>query len=281
VRSWKAWLAVAAIAVAAFVASRFTLHWFGLDRLFHEQIPVHTPGRTPVVLAVVAPFVMVLLASLVTSAIAKKPTAVAYGGSWVIYFSLLSQALLSMSGAFLLILPLTLPVNALTHWLHPDRWYLPVRYGAAHEPLVLGLISIGFALVVVGLVNVVKARQRNGLATTGLYASLRHPQHLGIILWTLGFALWGASPPDLVLWFVVSYVFVCLGIHEEGELAERFGNQYEAYQSGVPFMPPLLPVRGPMLPRGGTASEVGIMSAMFVAGVLTVMSVFYVAGVPA
>jgi protein-S-isoprenylcysteine O-methyltransferase Ste14 len=215
---WQSRLAVTVIAAVAFVLIRSSLYVSGLDRLFHEQIPVHTPGRSLTLLALVAPFAVILLASLLTSAIARTSTAVAYGVSWLVYASLLSQALLSMSGAFLLILPLMIPLNAMTGWLHPNKWCLPVHYTSAQEPVVLGLISVGLALIVVGIVDLLRARRHNRLATNGLYTSLRHPQHLGIILWTLGFALWGASPIDLVVWFIVSYVFVCLGMHEEGKL---------------------------------------------------------------
>jgi protein-S-isoprenylcysteine O-methyltransferase Ste14 len=281
VKYCRAWLAVLVLAVITFILVRIGLRQFHLDVLFREQIAVHTPGRSMVVLAVVTPFALVLLASLLTSAAARASTAVAYSGSWLIYASLLSQALLAMSGAFLLIFPLVLPVEAMTRWLHPDRWYLPVHYTSAHEPVVVALISLGFALIVIGLIDVLKARRHHHLATEGLYAIARHPQHLGIVLWTLGFALWGASPIDLIFWFIVSYVFVCLGIHEEGTLVERPGSEYQHYQTQVRFMPPLVPIRGPLLPRGGTGKEIGIMGALFLAGIALIMLLFGMVGVSA
>lgn len=282
-KHWQSWLAVTVLAVIAFTLIRLGLHAFNLDILFHEQIPVHTSGRSLVVLAVVAPFGMVLLASLLTSAIARSATAVAYAGSWIVYVSLLSQALLSMSGAFLLIFPLMFPVERITYslGLHPaHKGYLPIQYTAAHEPIVTGLISVGFALIVVGLVRVVRARHRGRLDTDGLYATIRHPQHLGIILWTGGFALWGSSVVDLVIWFIVSYVFVCLGMHEEGKLIESFGSEYEYYQERVRFMPPFIPVKGPVLAHGGTGKEIGMMAAALVVGIAIILLVFYLVAVP-
>ncbi len=271
------------MAVAAFILIRLGLRSFNLDVLFHEQIPVGTPGRSLVMLAVVAPFGIVLLASLLGSTIARRSTVIAYAGSWIVYASLLSQALLSMSGAFLLIFPLVLPVEQITYWLglHPaHKGYLPIQYTSAHEPIVTGLIAIGFAFIAVGLVQVIRARRHNRLATNGLFAATRHPQHLGIIAWTLGFALWGSSVIDLVIWFIISYVFVCLGIHEEGKLIQKFGDEYKHYQQQVRFMPPFVLVRGPLLPRGGTGKEIGTMAGLFVIGIVAILMLFYLVGVP-
>ncbi len=73
-------MAVALIAVAAFILIRLGLHASGLDRLFIGRIPVHTAGRSLTLLAVVVPFAIVLLASLLTSAM-RGPDGVAYGAS--------------------------------------------------------------------------------------------------------------------------------------------------------------------------------------------------------
>jgi protein-S-isoprenylcysteine O-methyltransferase Ste14 len=264
--------------VAAFILIRLGLHASGLDRLFHEQMPVHTVGRSLTLLAVVIPFAVVLLASLLTSAIGKASTAVAYGASWLVYASLLSQALLSMSGAFLLLLPLWLPLNALAGWLHPHKWHLPLHYTSVHEPVVVGLISVGLALIVVAVAELLRDRRHDRLATSGLYASLRHPQHLGIIVWTLGFALWGASPVDLMVWFIVSFVFVCLGIHEEGKLSERYSDAYAQYRRRVRFMPPFIPIRGAL--HIETGRQLGVMAAVLVLGIAAIMGLFYLCGVP-
>ncbi|MCK9357469.1 MAG: hypothetical protein M0R22_10085 [Dehalococcoidia bacterium] len=280
---WRSWLAVAVVAVVAYAAMHFGLRALGLETLFSEQISVHTPGRSLVVLALVAPFGILLLASLLGSAVARSSRIGVYAASCLVYFSLLSQALLAMSGAFLLVLPLFWPVEAVTHalGLHPARrGYLPIQYTVAHEPVVTALVAVGLAFIVVGLVEVLRARRRGSLATDGLYAEMRHPQHLGIILWTLGFALWGASVIDLVIWFIIAYVFVCLGVHEEGKLVERFGSAYEDYRSRVRFMPPFVPVRGSLLPRGGTGRELGGMIFAFAAGIAVILLLFYLVGVP-
>jgi len=278
-KQWRVWVMVGVLAVTVFTLIHLGMHASNLDRLFREQVPVGEPGRPLVVLAVVAPFTIILVASLLASAIPRSSTAATYGGAWLVYSSLLSQALLSMSGAFLLIFPLTLPAEAMTRWLHPDRWHLPVHYTSTHEPVVIGLISVGFALIVIGLVEVLRARRQNHFATEGLYATIRHPQHLGIILWTLGFALWGASPIDLTLWFMVSYVFVCLGMHEERKLIERFDGEYQRYQQRVMFMPPFVPFRGPI--HIDTGRQLGLMVGVLVLGIAAIMGLFYLVAIPA
>ncbi len=282
-KQWQSWLAVTVLAAIAFILVRLGLRAFDLDILFHQQIPLAAPGRSLVLVGLVTPFGIVLVASLLGSAIARSSTLGVYMGSWVIYASLLSQALLAMSGAFLLILPLMLPVERITYWLglHPaHKGYLPIHYAPAHEPVVIGLTAIGFAVIVVGLVQVVRAKGRSSLTTAGLYATMRHPQHLGIILWTLGFALWGASVIDMVIWFIVSYAFVLLAMHEEGKLIERFGGGFEDYRKQVMFMPPFIPVKGSLLPHGGTGRETGMMAGLFVVGLVAVLLLFYAIGVP-
>lgn len=277
-RSWRAWVMVGLLAAAAFILVHLGLRLFGLERLFQAQLPVGDPARNPVMLALMAPFAIVLIVSLLVSATSRSSTAVAYGGTWLVYSSLLAQALLSMTGAFLLIFPLMLGMMPLTQWLHPQRWLLPLHYTSAHEPVVLGLIAVGFALIVIGLTELLRATRLGRPATEGLYASLRHPQHLGIVLWTLGFALWGASPIDLTIWFLVTYVFVCLGIYEEGKLVARFDGEYQRYQQRTRFMPPLVPLRGQI--RIDTGKQLGLMAGVLVLGVIAILGLFYLVGVP-
>lgn len=89
------------------------------------------------------------------------------------------------------------------------------------------------------------------LLTEGMYARVRHPRYLGVILGTVGFslvvnylgvyAMVGAFIP--VLYLVV--------VLEERELVGRFGGAYRAYQGRVPRLIPR-PGRGPG-PSGAAA----------------------------
>jgi protein-S-isoprenylcysteine O-methyltransferase Ste14 len=282
-RRWLSWLAVFIISIIIFTLIHAWLREFDLDILFQQQLPLGAPGRSLVILAIMAPFGIALLISIIGSVIARSATLAAYAGSWIVYASLLSQTLLSMSGAWLLIFPLILPVEAIIRWLnfHPaHKGYLPIRYTIAHEAMVTALIAVGFAIFVVGIIEILRAKRQERLAVEGLYVSMRHPQHLGIILWTLGFALWGASITDLAIWYIVSSIFVLLAIHEEGKLIESYGTAYEDYRRHTLFMPPFLPIRGSLLPHGGTGRECGLIASLFIIGIVVILLVFYILGVP-
>ena len=78
------------------------------------------------------------------------------------------------------------------------------------------------------------------LLTEGPYAVMRHPRYAEIVLGTVGFVLlanW--SGPYLIIAGAI------LGLHgvvllEERELAERFGEEYDAYRGRVPRYIPRL-----------------------------------------
>ena len=119
--------------------------------------------------------------------------------TWIVYAALTGEIILSMSGALWLIFPLLLPLNPLMRWFGLNRaGFLPIRGMPAQDIVVPIIITFGFAITIVGLVQIVKGAKRKCLVTNGLYATMRHPQHLGIALWALGFALWGSNILDFL-----------------------------------------------------------------------------------
>ncbi len=72
------------------------------------------------------------------------------------------------------------------------------------------------------------------LVTRGAFAVTRNPMYLGILVFTLGIALWAGSLPMFavpVLMFVV-----CNQIHipfEEAKMRLQFGDAYDAYAARV------------------------------------------------
>lgn len=84
----------------------------------------------------------------------------------------------------------------------------------------------------------------DGLLTEGIYARVRHPRYLGVILGTVGLSL--------VVNYVGVYVLVgafipvlhAVVVLEERELVERFGEAYRDYQGRVTRLIPRLG-RGP------------------------------------
>jgi protein-S-isoprenylcysteine O-methyltransferase Ste14 len=77
-----------------------------------------------------------------------------------------------------------------------------------------------------------------GLVTTGVYAHLRHPRYVQIIIASLGYGLFANYPAAYlaVILFIVGIYFVVL--LEERELRARFGSAYDEYAHRVPrFIP--------------------------------------------
>ena len=89
--------------------------------------------------------------------------------------------------------------------------------------------------------RVLHAAQSSGtLATTGLYAYVRHPQYNAFMLIMLGFLLQWPTLPTLVMFPILVYVYVRLARREEREAIEAFGDAYHAYMRQTPAFIPRL-----------------------------------------
>ena len=90
------------------------------------------------------------------------------------------------------------------------------------------------------LVGQAELTRSGELAVRGLYARVRHPRYLGMMLGVLGACLLAGSRPlwlVAALWWIAALIIIRL---EECELRNRFGAAYAAYAERVPA---LLPVR--------------------------------------
>ena len=79
-----------------------------------------------------------------------------------------------------------------------------------------------------------KAQRTGTLATTGLYAKVRHPQYAGFVLIMIGFLLQWPTIPTLILFPLLVYMYRKLAKTEEKEMLERFGKAYKSYAESVP-----------------------------------------------
>src|SRR3990170_4883914 len=86
---------------------------------------------------------------------------------------------------------------------------------------------LGVVLVVFGWREVYRARDR--LATQGIYAHLRHPQYLGILLITGGWLVHWPTAMGRVLWPIFVVIYVRLARTEDPFLGSRFGNEFWTY----------------------------------------------------
>jgi protein-S-isoprenylcysteine O-methyltransferase Ste14 len=78
------------------------------------------------------------------------------------------------------------------------------------------------------------------LATSGIYAYVRHPQYVGFILVMFGFLLQWPTLLTLAMFPVLVFMYVRLARTEEHEAISEFGDLYPAYMENVPgFIPGL------------------------------------------
>lgn len=102
----------------------------------------------------------------------------------------------------------------------------------------LALILAGMALLALGWAQVY--RGRHGLQTRGIYALVRHPQYMGLILIVLAFNIQWPTLPTLAMAPVLIVMYVLQARREERELAARLGTDYLRYAARVPrFIPRL------------------------------------------
>jgi len=79
--------------------------------------------------------------------------------------------------------------------------------------------------------------QTNQLVTTGLYACMRHPMHLGLLFFPLAFALLVGSPTFILIIVPLEMLLMVLMIKivEEPQAQKKFGQAYTDYKKKVPF----------------------------------------------
>lgn len=128
------------------------------------------------------------------------------------------------------------PLFALILWA-PPLWRLPL-----HEALRwigLGLILAGGSMgggAVLALGNTMSVfpepRSGGSLVRTGIYARVRHPIYGGVIIATLGLALWRRSLTGLLLTVLILVFFDLKARYEERRLIKNFPT-YAGYRRQV------------------------------------------------
>lgn len=152
--------------------------------------------------------------------------------------------------------PLT--IYLLSGWLqsrYPDvDWFshnaghlLETMFGVRADPhsgpfhlLSFAFIGIGFMVIGIGWKVLYQAQREGRLATSGIYAYVRHPQYIGFILVMFGFLLQWPTLLTLAMFPVLTVMYVRLARSEEREALATFGSAYEDYMHRVPgFIPRL------------------------------------------
>jgi methanethiol S-methyltransferase len=116
--------------------------------------------------------------------------------------------------------------------LKGDAMFDPIHI--ASELVILG----GFILLASAWGVLYKAQRSHTLATTGVYAHLRHPQYAAFILIMVGFLLQWPTLLTLAMFPVLVVMYVKLAHREEREALAEFGEAYSRYAAITPgFIP--------------------------------------------
>ncbi|MBN9092104.1 isoprenylcysteine carboxylmethyltransferase family protein [Pandoraea sp. XJJ-1] len=101
-----------------------------------------------------------------------------------------------------------------------------------------GLIFGGFVMLASAWRVLYLAQAEHRLATTGLYARMRHPQYAAFFLIMLGFLIQWPTLLTLIMFPVLVWMYVHLALAEEREAAAEFGQEYASYCLRTPrFIP--------------------------------------------
>lgn len=83
-----------------------------------------------------------------------------------------------------------------------------------------------------------QARRAHRVATTGLYARMRHPQYVGFVVIMFGFLLQWPTLLTLILFPILVWAYARLAKAEERDAIAEFGDEYERYRERTPaFIP--------------------------------------------
>jgi protein-S-isoprenylcysteine O-methyltransferase Ste14 len=110
--------------------------------------------------------------------------------------------------------------------------------------MVLGYLIVfsGAALVADGWRTIHRVRHKGRLATEGVYASVRHPQYTGLFMIVFGEGIvhW-PTITSVIAFPIIVGAYALLARKEEGQMLDRFGEQYREYQRRVPMFIPRFP----------------------------------------
>ncbi len=114
--------------------------------------------------------------------------------------------------------------------------------GNAHtDPLhILSIVFIGagFWMLASAWRVLYQVQREHRLATTGIYARMRHPQYVAFVLIMFGFLLQWPTLLTLLMFPLLVWMYVRLARSEERDAIAEFGDEYHRYEDTTPaFFP--------------------------------------------
>jgi protein-S-isoprenylcysteine O-methyltransferase Ste14 len=99
-------------------------------------------------------------------------------------------------------------------------------------------LGYGFYLLSTAWNVLYHAQRHDRLATTGVYARIRHPQYVAFVLILLGFLLQWPTLLTLAMFPILLIMYGRLAVTEETEMRKHFGAAFDAYAARTPrFIP--------------------------------------------
>lgn len=128
-------------------------------------------------------------------------------------------------------------------------WYTLLGWkGDPHfsPPHILSYIFIGGGFIMLSSAweKLYKAQKQHKLATTGLYARIRHPQYIGFVGIMFGLLLQWPTIVTLIMFPILVFMYARLAKIEEKEMIKTFGKDYENYAKKTPAFIPKITLSG-------------------------------------
>jgi len=133
--------------------------------------------------------------------------------------------------------------------VYPEDFWVESNFLLFSSHNIFGRIVAFCGFVLFLAAGVQFLRRRGRLITTGVYSIVRHPQYLGIIVLTFGYAFMviqvttpapiEVAQKVLFIWLVQVVGYIILASYEEHRLSREHGNEYQRYKQAVPFVFPV------------------------------------------